>query len=120
VLVAFERVMDAFAGKYQALVAALLPRVGRLIVCTIYEVPLSDALSARLVRVALAPFNDRIIRAAGHFAADVIDLRSVCTGPADFVPQIEPSETGARKIAEAIHRALGGGDTGASVRLFTS
>lgn len=119
VLVALEEVLQPFAEAYQQLVATLRPWVRRLVVCTIYEVPLDDPRLARLVKVALALFNDRIIRAAGHLKADVIDIRSVCTGPADFVLQIEPSEIGARKIAEAIHRALARDQPNASVRLFS-
>jgi hypothetical protein len=37
---------------------------------------------------------------------DVIELRAGCTDPSDFVRKIEPSPGGARKIAEAITRAV--------------
>jgi hypothetical protein len=50
-------------------------------------------------------FNDRILRIAarsGLEVLEVLELRDVCTAPADFVMQIEPSALGAREIADAI------------------
>jgi hypothetical protein len=37
----------------------------------------------------------------------VIDLRLVCTEPADYANPIEPSSRGGEKIAQAIMRSLG-------------
>lgn len=99
-------IADDFEEAYEAVLQAVIPRSNRTIVCTIYEVQLEPPPFARLARVPLAVLNDRIIRTATRLRADVLELRSVCTTPDDFVLQIEPSPTGARKIAEAISNAV--------------
>jgi hypothetical protein len=95
-------IADQFAKRYVALAEQLASRVDRLVVCTIYEPPMFDALSARLARVPLGVLNDRIVRVASQLQLDVLELRTVCTETSDFVLQIEPSAAGARKIAVAI------------------
>lgn len=102
------RIADGFSARYERVVAGLLPRVGRLTLCTIYEAPLDDPRAARLARVPVALLADRIVRVAARHGLDVIDLRAVCTRPEDFVWQIEPSPSGARRIAEAVRRSLDG------------
>jgi hypothetical protein len=99
-------IAEKFETRYARVLAMLRPGVERLIVCTIYEVPLNGPETARLARVPLAVFNDRIIRVAGRFGAEVLELRDVCTVASDFVEQIEPSAEGARKIAAAIATAV--------------
>ena len=106
VLAALNDIAGPFAKEYEQLLTDLRPKVERLIVCTIYEPALSNPTAARLATVPLAILNDRILRAALRGKADVIDLRSVCTSPTDFVLEIEPSAEGAAKIAQAIHRAV--------------
>jgi lysophospholipase L1-like esterase len=96
------RIADDFAKRYEAVAAGVRERVDRTVLCTIYEVQLEPAPYARLARVPLAVLNDRIMRIAARLGADVLDLRSVCTEPSDFVLQIEPSAQGAAKIARAI------------------
>jgi hypothetical protein len=51
---------------------------------------------------ALALFNGVIIRVAIDRGLPVIDLRLVCTAPADYANPIEPSSTGGAKIAAVI------------------
>jgi hypothetical protein len=75
-------------------------------VCTIYEGNLGPPAD-RLAAVALAVFNDAILRVAAAHALPVIELRHVCTEPADYANPIEPSVRGGAKIAHAIARALG-------------
>lgn len=99
-------IADKFEKRYARVLGMLCPGVERLIVCTIYEVPLDGPEAARLARVPLAVFNDRIIRAAVRVGAEVLELRDVCTVTSDFVEQIEPSAEGARKIAAAIEAAV--------------
>jgi len=96
------RIADEFADRYEPVARAVRDRVERLVVCTIYEVPLQPPRYARLACVPLALLNDRIIRIAAGLRVDVLDLRSVCTEPSDFFQQIEPSAQGAAKIAGAI------------------
>jgi hypothetical protein len=99
-------IADRFEKRYTRVLEVLRPGVERLIVCTIYEAPLSGPEPARMALVPLAVFNDRIIRVAGRFGAEVLELREVCTQISDFVEQIEPSGEGARKIAAAIATAV--------------
>ena len=106
ILAQLQEVADAFGSRYRSTIAAVVPRVQRLIVCTIYEPPLLDPVSARLARVPLSPLNDQIVRAASKSSVDVLALRAVCTAESDFVKEIEPSPAGAKKIASAIQRML--------------
>ena len=75
-------------------------------VCTIYNGNLSGQEGAA-ARVALMAFNDVILRVAFESKLQVIDLRLVCTEPADYANPIEPSSRGGEKIARAIMRSLG-------------
>jgi hypothetical protein len=75
-------------------------------VCTIYEGNF-DPPFAELARVALAFFNDVILRAAFERRIGVIDLRLVCTEPSDYANPIEPSGSGGAKIASAILKSYG-------------
>ncbi|HJU64384.1 MAG TPA: SGNH/GDSL hydrolase family protein [Gemmatimonadaceae bacterium] len=95
-----------FRAEYESVVAAALPVVERLVLCTIYEAPLADRAMARLATVPLAVLNDQILRVAAERRLDVVELRAVCTEPSDFVLEIEPSAQGARKIATALVAAL--------------
>ena len=52
-------------------------------------------------------FNDVILRVAFESKLQVIDLRLVCTEPADYANPIEPSSLGGEKIARAMMRLLG-------------
>jgi lysophospholipase L1-like esterase len=100
-------IADDFVVRYETVVHAVTERAERVLLCTIYEVPLEPPIFARLARAPLGLINDRIVAAAARLGADVLDLRTVCTEPDDFVLQIEPSARGAAKIAEAIARVLG-------------
>jgi hypothetical protein len=109
---------EGFATAYDPLLEDLQGRVRRLLVCTIYEPPLIDETTARLARVPLAVLNDQIIRVAARRGLDILDLRAVCTEPADFVKEIEPSPRGAHKIALAIANAIQPALGKAGVRFF--
>ena len=47
------------------------------------------------------------LRVAFERGLQIIDLRLICTEPADYANPIEPSGHGGRKISEAIARTLG-------------
>jgi lysophospholipase L1-like esterase len=113
-------IADAFASRYQAVAGAVADRAGRVILCTIYEVPLEPPALARLARVPLALLNDRIIRTGARLGLDVLELRSVCTEAADFTWQIEPSARGAEKIANAIAAVLRDVPGLGSARVFSA
>ena len=113
----FGERLDRFEAAYRRAVEALTQRRQVLTVCTIYNGAL-EAEESRLARVALMMFNDVIVRAALEYRAAVIELRSICTDPADYANPIEPSGTGGRKIALAIVRAVGAVPGEAPSRLF--
>ena len=113
-------IAEDFGARYRRVLAEARPRSRRLIACTIYEPPMFDATTTRLLRVPLCLLNDQIVREAARAGVDVLDLRSVCTSPADFVRQIEPSAQGAHRIAAAIETAVRGERSGAAITLFVS
>lgn len=118
---AFEELLevaDAFEQQYEATARAVAARAERTILCTIYEPPLEPAAYGRRARVPIAVLNDRIVRTGMRLGVDVIELRSVCTAPADFVRQIEPSAMGAVKIARAIAGVLQGQGGIRAARIF--
>jgi lysophospholipase L1-like esterase len=95
-------IADEFEQQYYRAAELVADSAGRAVLCTIYEVQLEPPLYARLARVPLAVLNDRITRVARKLGLEVLELRDVCTEPADFTLQIEPSAAGAAKIARAI------------------
>jgi lysophospholipase L1-like esterase len=114
-------IAEEFGRRYDAVARAVTERADRTLLCTIYEVQLEPALYAQLARVPLALLNDRIVRTAARLGADVLELRSICTEPGDFVLQIEPSARGAAKIARAIAATLlDQGDALSSGRVFAA
>jgi lysophospholipase L1-like esterase len=106
VLSALLDIAEEFGRRYEAVARSVAERVSRLVLCTIYNVPLEPAPFDRLARVPLALLNDRIIGAGARLEADVLELRSVCTERSDFVLQMEPSARGASKIARAIAQVV--------------
>lgn len=98
---------DAFAGRYEGVLRELLGRGLPLTVCTIYEGNFEDARMQRLAATALTVFNDAILRHAVRAGLGLIELRLVCSDPADYANPIEPSVQGGAKIARAIARAVG-------------
>ncbi len=112
-------IADDFARSYELAARAVAKRAKRTVLCTIYEVQLEPAMAARLVRVPLGVLNDRIVRIGSRLGLDVLELRSICTDPGDFVLSIEPSAQGAERIAEAI-AALARNETSlSSPRVFS-
>jgi hypothetical protein len=59
-----------------------------------------------MTRVAVAAFNDHILRLSLEKGLRSIDLRPVCKLAEDYANPIEPSAIGERKIAEAIWQAI--------------
>jgi lysophospholipase L1-like esterase len=102
VLAEMATMAEGFAREYRQILMTWRPLARRLIACTIYEPPLSSPQMARLAQVPLSLLNDRICREASRAGVDILDLRTVCTVPTDFVKEIELSPTGARKIATVL------------------
>ncbi len=105
-LLLFADRLDRFESAYRSAVDSLAALGRNLTICTIYNGALPPA-QARIARVALMAFNDVILRVAFEHHANVIDLRLICSDPADYANPIEPSGIGGRKIAQAIGRAIG-------------
>jgi len=78
----------------------------RTAICTVYDGALEPE-RATIARVALALFNDVILRTAVDLRLDALELRSICTKPGDYANPIEPSGEGGLKIARAISRLVG-------------
>lgn len=71
-------------------------------VCTVYYPNFAEPALQRIASTALAVFNDIIIVEAFAARLPLIDLRLVCSEPADYANEIEPSVKGGDKIAAAM------------------
>ena len=95
----------SFAAAYSEMIDAVLALGLPTAVCTIYDANY-PAPHGGLVVTALAPFNDVITRTAFTHGLPLIDLRLICSEPADYANPIEPSAKGGDKIAAAIAAML--------------
>ena len=105
-LEAFAHRLATFERGYRNAIREALALRRPTIVCTIYNGAL-DPARATIARVGVALFNDVILRTAMELGLDVLELRAVCTEPADYANPIEPSDQGGLKIARAIARVIG-------------
>lgn len=103
-LLLMETAVAEFETAYRAIVQSCTRRNLPLIVCTIYNGNFPDKSYARCARIAVAIYNDAIIRIAAEAGARVLDLREICREPADYANPIEPSAIGSAKIAQSIHQ----------------
>jgi hypothetical protein len=96
-----ETAQSRFAADYSEM-AKLVTGAGLpAAFCTIYDTPPSSP-DHRIVRTALALFNDVITRTAFASGAALIDLRLICDSDEDYANPIEPSVQGGDKIASAV------------------
>jgi hypothetical protein len=95
-----------FETNYRKLIAACLKKERALMICTVYNGNFPDRVYQQRVTVALATFNDAIVRVATEFRLKVLELRQICSKPEDYANSIEPSSLGGEKIATAIVREL--------------
>jgi hypothetical protein len=96
---------ERFARNYMEMLRSVLALGLPMAVCTIYDTP-SKAPNHRVIRSALALFNDLITRAAFSEGLPLIDLRLICSEDEDYANPIEPSARGGEKIAAAIARLV--------------
>ena len=101
-------VMNQFESQYGAALEACLRSALPTVVCTIYNGCFDDVAFQRVATVFVALFNDVILRTAAVHAVPVVDLRAVCSQPADYANPIEPSSVGGEKIARALAKLLTG------------
>ena len=96
---------ERFARSYVEMLRSVLTMELPTAVCTIYDTP-SNAPNHRIIRTALALFNDVITRAAFSEGLPLIDLRLICSEDDDYANPIEPSAKGGEKMARAIARLI--------------
>jgi lysophospholipase L1-like esterase len=104
-LTLFADRVEAFESAYRAALAPVLAMNRPTVLCTIYNGNLEPP-RARLARTALTLFNDVIVRVGFEHDLPVIDLRIICSDPADYANPIEPSGRGGLNIASAIAATL--------------
>ena len=92
---------ERFARNYEEMLDSVLALGLPTAVCTIYDTP-SSAPNHRVIKSALALFNDLITRAAFSRGLPLIDLRLICGEDEDYANPIEPSARGGMKMAAAI------------------
>lgn len=102
----------SFRERYSALLDQLEEVGIPLVTCTVYEGSFPDPVMRRRTSTALTVFNDAISRESSARGLDLIDLRLVCSEPADYANPIEPSVKGGKKIAGRIARAVTGAPGG--------
>ena len=94
-------VRERFQHSYRTMLQVLSDIGKATVICTVY-----DAIPGlgRSEEVALAGFNEVILREAFRFGLPVIDLRLVCDQASDYshVSPIEPSMSGGAKIARVV------------------
>jgi lysophospholipase L1-like esterase len=100
---------ERFARSYGDMLRTVLGVGLPTAVCTIYDTP-STAPNHRIIRTALALFNDIITRAAFSEGLPLVDLRLICSEDEDYANPIEPSAKGGAKMAAAIARLITGGE----------
>jgi hypothetical protein len=99
------RELTPFRDAYRRTLHALTGRELQLLCCTVYDaIPDLDSAEVNGLRL----FNDVIALESRRAGADLLELRLLCTEPADYSPvsPIEPSSQGGRKIAYALARWL--------------
>lgn len=102
----FRAPLIRFELDYRGLLEEVSKRHLQTYCCTIYYGDFEPPMDT-VVPIAVSLFNDVIYRVAGHYEIPVIELRRVCTEPADFAYSIEPSGIGGSKIAAEIASVVG-------------
>jgi lysophospholipase L1-like esterase len=95
-----------FEYRYREMLQGVLSLKKPTAVCTIYYPRMQEPFTQKIAVAALATFNDVIIRQAFLAGVPLIDLRLVCDEDSDYANEIEPSEKGGGKIADAIVRLV--------------
>lgn len=95
------RIQAAFRATYAAMLDAVRARRLPTAVCTIYDSNF-EAPRKTLADVALAVWNDVILRCASEVGVPVLDLRRIFRAPSDYANAIEPSDLGGAKLAAAL------------------
>lgn len=97
---------DKFGREYRQLLETIRKINLPLVICTIYDPNFADPIEQKIAKTALIIFNDAIIRSAVRSGIPLLDLRVTCNERTDYANPIEPSTTGAEKIAIAILKTI--------------
>ncbi len=103
---AFAERLSTFERSYRAAIDDVRALGRRTSVCTVYNGALDEDIRTA-ARLALTLFNDVILRTAAERRLDVLELRTICTEPADYANPIEPSGQGGLKIARGVAYMVG-------------
>ncbi len=101
-LARFAAIQDQFEQTYRRMLDAVLAYGLVTAVCTIYNGNFPDPRYQRLATIGAALFDDVVVRVAVAHGLPVLELRLICTDPADYANPIEPSARGGDRIAHAI------------------
>jgi len=105
-LLLMAEAVDDFERDYRAMVASVTACGLPVVLCSVYFPRFQEEAFQRIAIMALAGFNDAILRVAFDAGLPVIDLRLVCTEPAHYANEIEPSSAGGERIVAAIMHAV--------------
>jgi len=95
-----------FADVYRRMVVSLKELETAIAVFTIYSGNFPDETVQRGATVAISIFNDVIYRTCNELRVPVIEMREICSGPAEYANEIEPSSLGSQKIARAMQNQI--------------
>ena len=98
------KAVDNFAESYRSLLDRLVPDLGRLQVCTVYNGDFGP--EGPVVSAAIRLFNDAIQRTANEHGVEVVELRDLLNEPVHYANPIEPSVEGGQVLAEEILRRV--------------
>lgn len=107
-----SELQSRFRADYRAMLAAARPLAPRLLALVVYRGCFSldpDTTQRRAVasNTLLSIYTDAMAEEARAAGADVIDLRTIFTGPELYANPIEPNDAGGRAIAARIADWLG-------------
>jgi lysophospholipase L1-like esterase len=102
VLARLAAIQDRFEPSYRQMLSAVLTRNLPTAVCTIYNGNFPDSTYQRIATLGVATWDDAILRLAAERGVPVVELRLICSNPADYANPIEPSAQGGDKIASVI------------------
>ena len=95
-----------FADVYRRMVVSLKELETSIAVFTIYSGNFPDETVQRGATVAISIFDDVIYRTRNELRVPVTEMRDICSGPAEYANEIEPSSLGSRKIARAMQNHI--------------
>jgi hypothetical protein len=119
-LVELSTIRQEFQANYQMMLDAVLARQLPTKICTIYDGCADLEVQQSINLVALAVYNDIIIREVHRRDLPLIDLRLNCNEPDDYANSIEPNTRVGEKIAAAIVEVVTGHSNPPRSQVFTS